>query len=179
MDSENQTFLRLPYTKQLSLTAEIHVGSSTQKSCKFFFILSVCHYLSFNFSLFLLHMNIKKKKKKKKPTKSPLRNFTWSHNGVGIQSISASLFLKNLVSDFCQNLMEQFGRWWNQVLYLGNSYARRQCRCYNFSAAPTSEKSMGDLIYSRCKHFFFSEYIKYDVNIVPYQHNFSIVPFIS
>lgn len=110
---------------------------------KFFFILSVCHFLSFNFPLFLLHINLKTKS-----TQSPLRNFTWSHSGEGSQCIGASLHLKNLVSNFCQNLMEQFGSWQNQVLYLGNSYSRRQCRCYNFSASSTSEKSMGDLIYS-------------------------------
>ena len=110
---------------------------------KFFFILSVCHFLSFNFLLFLLHLNLKTKS-----AQSPLRNFTWSHSREGSLSTGTSLYVKNLVSNFCQNLMEQFGRWQNQVLYLGNSYSGRQCRRYNFSATSTSEKSMGDLIYS-------------------------------
>lgn len=136
---------------------------------EFFFILSVCHFLSFNFLLFLLHLNLKTKS-----TQSPLRNFTWSHSREGSLSTGTSLYVKNLVSNFCQNLMEQFGRWQNQVLYLGNSYSRRQCRHYNFSATSTSEKSTGDLIYSRL--FFLSIY-QFDVNIVPYQHNFSIVTF--
>lgn len=110
---------------------------------KFFFILSVCHFLSFSFLLFLLHLNLKTKS-----AQSPLKNFTWSHSREGSLSTGTSRYVKNLVSNFCQNLMEQFGRWQNQVLYLGNSYSGRQCRRYNFSATSTSEKSMGDLIYS-------------------------------
>lgn len=44
MESGNQTLLRLPYVKQLSQTAEIHMGLSL-------FYLPVCLSVSFSFPL--------------------------------------------------------------------------------------------------------------------------------
>ena len=45
MESGNQTLLRLPYVKQLSHTAEIHMGLSS------LFYLPVCLSVSFSFPL--------------------------------------------------------------------------------------------------------------------------------